>query len=695
MIKRLFTMGMLSFSLLFAPFGQASAALVSTGQPQTYQTTFTNADTALSGVATSKQFFFQIEDYWKTSAVNINLDYQATPLVEGDYSSVTLVMNGTKFHSFRPSVEGSKKQRLNVDVPKELLVDGNNTLTIEGYIQTTLEDQVCVPVERRDNWLQFYKTSGVVITHTNDQLDGSISDFNRQFIGLDIVGANAIAVPQQSQPEELEAAVYALSGFAKANPLKDTAIPMIDFDSGKLDEKNYIVAVALYDHLPDEIKNLLNESDLSDKALIQVVNVDKQPTLVITSQNAELLVKAGRLAANQELMGQLSGNKKMVDESTEVETPAVSINRNVVLSETGDQLKGIMHQEKTYFISLPANRSLAEASKISLDIRYANNLDFERSMVTVLVNDTPIGSKKLTSELANGDNVTLPIPKNIGITGNFNVTVAFDLELMSAPACMPIQNQMPWAFITKDSILQLNTKDNNELLLNNYPNPFLRDGSFNGVAVVLPQERDDYTYLTISNIFNLLGQYAEGNTGDVHFYEDSIEATELQKHNIIAIGSYQNNKVIREKNDKLYFKYNTSGEHFISNEKMSVDADYGKRIGTLQLIDSPYEAGRGLLAVTGASSESFYLASKLLATESTKWKVYGDGVVTDKDGNINAYRFKKQAEEDQSTIIEDVIQRGDVLGFIIAVVLVLVLILISLILIIRKYRRKRGGTDET
>lgn len=691
MNKRFIIICVSCLCLVFVQFGQAWAAETSSDN-LTYETTFTNTDIGLSGVRASKQVHFQTEDYWKVSDVSIYLDYKSSPLTRTERSSITLTMNGTKFHSFRPVVGEDLKQQATVKVPKELILKGKNTLTIEGYIQTVSEYQVCVPPEARDNWFQIYSTSGVAVHYTNEAPNGSINDFNRRFIGLDTVstGQNAISVPKQGNPAELEAAVYALSGFAKTNSLKDKTIPIIAYGNENLNDKKAIVAVALYDQLPANIKGMLESQDLNDKALIQMMNKDKQPTLVLTSQNPDLLVKAGRLVANQELMRQLDSSTKVVDNQTDVTTAEVSINKNVKLTDTGDELKGWMHQEKTYFVSLPANRSLADASKVSLDFRYAKNLDFDRSLVTVLVNNTPIGSKKLTSELADGDAVTLPIPKNLNITGNFAVTVAFDLELKDA-GCIQLQDETPWAFITKDTMLQLHTKDKTDLLFDNYPYPFLHDGSFNQVGVILPEEHDAYTYLTLSNVFNLLGQYAEGNTGNVRFYGDSTSSSDLQERNIIAIGTYQNNKIVRENNSHLYFQYDQARSSFQSNEKMSIDTDYGKRIGTLQLIRSPYESGHGLLAITGAGSEYYYLASKLITSESTKWKVFGDGVAVDKDGNINPYRFKKEAEQEPSSIMDKVMQRGDVFGFIAAAVLVMVLVLVSLILMIRKYRRNREG----
>ncbi|MNC02546.1 cellulose synthase regulator protein [compost metagenome] len=286
------------------------------------------------------------------------------------------------------------------------------------------------------------------------------------------------------------------------------------------------------------------------------------------------------------------------------------------------------------------------------------------------------------------------MPKNLNISGNFSVTVAFDLEMESA-VCTPNTDQMPWAYIGKESLLQLNTKDRTDLLFNNYPYPFLRDGIYNHVAVVLPQEMDDYAYMSLANVFNLLGQYTDGNTGDIHFYTDDVSADNLKNNNILAVGSYKNNKIIRDNNDKLYFQYSKDGTTLVSNEKMSIEEQYGTEMGTLQLVESPYGSGRGFMAVTAVNAENYYLASRLIASEKDKWKVYGDGVVTDKDGNVSAYRFKTDTGAQQDSALEQIVERSDVLGFVAAVVLTIAMVLVALLLLIRKHMKKRGDRRET
>ncbi|MBP1991829.1 cellulose biosynthesis cyclic di-GMP-binding regulatory protein BcsB [Paenibacillus eucommiae] len=693
MIKKI-TIVLLLLALGITHNGQEAAAAPDIDGSRMIKSIFTETGTSFSGTLSSKQKSFQLLNYWDVQEVNLNLDYVVTPLSQEWITSVTLLINDKPFHSFRPSLTETKKQHLSITVPKEWLKKGDNKIDIQGYISTVAE-QACSRDKVPDQWLQLYNTSSVDVKFTTQPLKGTIADFHQRFAGADAVnsGSSIITVPDQSDPAELEAAVYVLSGFAKAITADDIELPLLPYKPDYLKNKKLVVLVGLYDRLPADVKAKLGYSETSTKAWIQLLNVGEQPTLVVTSQNPELLAKAGRLVANPDLMVQLGSDTKVLDANTNVDTPKPSFETSVQFTENGDELKGPYYQEQTYYIAMPSNRSIANSGRITLDYRYAQNLDFNRSLVTVSVNEMPVGSKRLTKEMSNGDSVTFPIPSDLNVSGNYSVKVAFDLQLIDA-VCTPNQEQTPWAFITNKSMIDFRTKDRTDLFFNHYPYPFLRDGVYNHVAVVLPQERDDLTYRTFSNLFNLLGRHVNGNTGDVKIYSDTAGAEELKDRNIVAVGTYKDNKLIRDHNKSLFFQYDETGQSMLSNEKMSIETEYGNHIGTLQLMESPFASGNGLLAVTGASSENYYLASKLLANEQAKWRIHGDGVVTDKDGNINAFRFKKQTGERTDTVLTDVMKRSDVLGFMTVAGLTALLILVSLILFIRKYRKKRGGTGE-
>lgn len=696
MIKQLVTVLLcLCLFLVQIPAVLAAAALPA-DRAMTYETPFEGSETALSGSG-SRQQYFTVMDYWNVDSVKVNLHFQVTQINEDQLSSVTLSLNGIPFYSFRPTRDNNGEQSLTVAAPKGFLKEGSNALGIQGNLKTSAAGYpVCSVDDSQDSWLHLFNTSNIAVKYVPKAITGGIQDFSARFSGMDTVksGQSLLTVPQNAGGAELESATYALSGFAKGNTLNDKTIPLLPYREDTVRDKHAVVLVAMYDHLPDRLKNLVSAAeDLGTHAVIQLVEKDSSPVLIITSRDESLLIKAGRLMASGELVSQLSGDLKVVDDATDVADPALPVSSNVTFTEIGDKLSGPSHQEQTYYVTLPSNRSIADEGRISLDFRYAGNLDFDRSLVTVSINNTPVGSKKLTKELANGDVLNLAVPQSLGISGNFSVTVAFDLEMASS-ICTP-NTEMPWAYIGRESLMRLNTKDRTDLLLSNYPYPFLRDGIYNHVAVVLPREMDDYAYQSLGNVFNMLGQYAGGNTGDVHYYSDDVSADHLKNNNIIAIGTYKNNRIIRDNNDHLFFRYNKEGSTFLSNEKLSIEEQYGSGIGTLQLLQSPYGNAQALLAVTAVSSESYYLVSKLIGSEKNRWKVYGDGVITDKDGQVGAYRFKTAAAAPEDSAVAQIMQRTDVLGFVVAVILLVTLVVVSLLLLLRKHMKKRGDRRET
>lgn len=205
-------------------------------------------------------------------------------------------------------------------------------------------------------------------------ITGGIADFSARFSGMDTVkrGQSLLAVPENATGSELESATYALTGFAKGNTLNDKTIPLLPYREKALKDKRAVVLVAMYDHLPGPLKKLVSTTaDLSTHAVIQLVNKDSSPVLVVTSRDESLLIKAGRFMASGELLSQSSEDLKLVDDATAVADPAPPISSNVTFTETGDKLTGPNHQEQTYFVSLPSNRSIADDGKISLDFRYA------------------------------------------------------------------------------------------------------------------------------------------------------------------------------------------------------------------------------------------------------------------------------------------------------------------------------------
>ncbi|MBF2673166.1 cellulose biosynthesis cyclic di-GMP-binding regulatory protein BcsB [Listeria seeligeri] len=681
-MKKLTVMGLLVFAILFLYRPDVFAA------DKTYQTVFGTDKTAQGKFTTTKQNF-TIENYWDVSSAKAKLVYTITQLNEKEISTMTLKINDVAFYSFRPDKTDKGTRQMEVEIPKDKLKKGVNVLSVESFVYTDLPDGRCTIDDTPANWLQFDKTSAVNVTYSDKAFKQTIADFGERFTGIDTVKSQqgAVAVLENAGDTELGAALEGLSGFSSANTLEDKNIPFGNYEEAKTrDGKNYIALFSSYDNLPAAIKSQIKaDKKLETQALFQVVTAGNTNTLVVTSKSNDALKKAGKLIANQNYLSQLGTNSKWLTTDEKIDTPANNIDKNTKLTTSGDKIKGIGHVTQDYFISMPANRSASTGTEVSLDFRYAQNLDFEHSLVTILVNGKPIGSQKLSTKKANGDKVTFQIPSDLNVKGDFSVTVAFDLVLTNNYCGFISDSEIPWAYITPESTINLNTTEETDLLFEQYPYPFVADGDFNNAMVVVPDKLTTEDTDSLANIFNLLGRFHDGNRGSLTAVHAENWDKAKKDANVIAVGTMNNNPVIKNANDDLYFQYDKTGSYFLSNEKISIEKNYGKGLGSVQLIKSE---GMQILAVTGPGTTQTELGSELIASKANLAEIYGDGAIVDNDNTIHSYRFKKAADTQDESFGTKISNNKEVTVFGAFALLTVVLLGVAVLLILRKYRRK-------
>ncbi|MBF2606041.1 cellulose biosynthesis cyclic di-GMP-binding regulatory protein BcsB [Listeria seeligeri] len=681
-MKKLTVMGLLVFAILCLCRPDVFAA------DKTYQTVFGTDKTAQGKFTTTKQNF-TIENYWDVSSAKAKLVYTITQLNEKEISTMTLKINDVAFYSFRPDKTDKGTRQMEVEIPKDKLKKGVNVLSVESFVYTDLPDGRCTIDDTPANWLQFDKTSAVNVTYSDKAFKQTIADFGERFTGIDTVKSQqgAVAVLENAGDTELGAALEGLSGFSSANTLEDKNIPFGKYEEAKTrDGKNYIALFSSYDNLPTAIKSQIKaDKKLETQALFQVVTAGNTNTLVVTSKSNDALKKAGKLIANQNYLSQLGTNSKWLTTDEKIDTPANNVDKNTKLTTSGDKLKGIGHVTQDYFISMPANRSASTGTEVSLDFRYAQNLDFEHSLVTILVNGKPIGSQKLSTKKANGDKVTFQIPSDLNVKGDFSVTVAFDLVLTNNYCGFISDSEIPWAYITPESTINLNTTEETDLLFEQYPYPFVADGDFNNAMVVVPDKLTTEDTDSLANIFNLLGRFHDGNRGSLTAVHAENWDKAKKDANVIAVGTMNNNPVIKNANDDLYFQYDKTGSYFLSNEKISIENNYGKGLGSVQLIKSE---GMQILAVTGPGTTQTELGSELIASKANLAEIYGDGAIVDNDNTIHSYRFKKAADTQDESFGTKISNNKEVTVFGAFALLTVVLLGVAVLLILRKYRRK-------
>uniref|UniRef100_UPI003132D677 cellulose biosynthesis cyclic di-GMP-binding regulatory protein BcsB n=1 Tax=Levilactobacillus sp. HBUAS70063 TaxID=3109359 RepID=UPI003132D677 len=663
---------------------------------KTYTQPFQNNTTSLSGQSVEMSTYFIKMDYWNVKKATLNLNYQVSQLSSRQLSDITVSLGGVKFASFRPKKQ-TGLQTKTIKIPLRLL-SGENELKISGQILNQAGKKDYRLTQTPANWLTVDNRSDINFQYALKAPTKNIDSFYDHFSGPDtIVNRNAyIVVPNHANNAELAASMYALTGESRVITTENQQIPVVQMNNVDGRKADYQLIIAEYQHLPGRFKKLFRLNDLKNASQIKRYDSKGKHYLVVTATTGALLKKAARFVANSELMKESKHPTETVTLATQTFTSTLNYDGKYQLTTSADKVTGVNHQERQYFVSLPIDRNNADGSTISIHLRYARNLDFKNSLATIYVNDTAVGSKRLSSARADNDTLTVTLPKGMALGNSFTVRVALDLPL-SGTATTQSNNHTPWASIEPDSVARIKSAPGNDLLFSNYPNLFLKNSTYDNIAVVRPKTMSSTDYQTLTNIFNLIGNYAENNRGTIKFYDQQPSKSVMTDANVIAFGTPRQNSLIHRLNSHLYFKYNSSETGFLSNEKLSIEQKYGQTIGSDQLLRSPYNSKKGLMVVTGATDTGAYLASTQINYQRNIDQYSGDAIVVDPDNNHYDYRFKKNKLIDTSLNTKQEINRhSQQLRYLGMALIMIVVVTIALLLLLWKHgslhRRRKGRT---
>lgn len=658
-------------------------------QPALFEQAF-STDHTLTGLFASFTESFYAGD-WAVDQAVFSMSCQVTQLAIAQYSTYTVSMNGQKVYSAQVPLTDGAKQLVQITLPPETVKEGVNYLTMETYIRTN-DPMPCADDVSKANWMNVFKDSTITLSYRPLAVIGSIAALYKQFTSIDALQnkQSAFVIEENAGESTLSCAAMAMTGIAKNAQLFYENIGLRrNLGGGALFQDPYQIYISRYDQMAGDIQAALTPSESGiAKAGIALVLINRDDRYVLAAIGADddAMITIGRLLGNAAYMAQLQNAWTGLTKDVNVLTPSMNVQPYMMLTDTGAYVKGPFRQDASFYIQFPENRALAAESGLRLMFRYAENLDFDRSLVTVYVDENPVGSKKLSMENAKGDSLELSIPADLKISGSFSVRVAFDLEIKDL-WCTLRQEETPWAYVSNDSMLKLNSVFVQGLLFENYPSPFVLDGRLNDVAVVLPSDPSGADYEMFRKMMLAIGRYVTDNSGTLRVLR-GIGKGSLPSANIISIGRYAVSQIAMDHNQELFFRFSKDGSTIDSNEKMLIEPGYGAGLGSAQLLYSPLSGQkRALLVVSGVSDEAMLKTLPFLGSAQGIWKVYGDGFVADNDA-AHSFRFKA----DNAAVAPAAWQsfaRQDVLGLSLAGGGILLLTLFAFSMMMMKHRRRK------
>ncbi|MDF2985003.1 MAG: putative cell wall anchored protein [Eubacterium sp.] len=673
--------------------------------PKSAYTTDFNWDSpqTLRGIYSSTELYFTLPEYWDTKYACVRLEYRVSQLIRETPCTLTFSINKQPFYSCNITYKSNETDFIYVLIPKELLKNDkesrSNTLLISGYARL-YNEQGCIDDDSNANWLTITDASGVEAGYDLKPHNNRIDYYPYPFMSSEIkTGSNTlITVANASQNEEVSTAMMIMSHLSKNTSGKNN-LSVSSWEGSQNGKSSSRIIVGLTKNLPGDLLGKIEpyRSQLKGQAMILFTSdASNKPLLLITSEDADCLAEAGFFLADADRVDQEKDSVTFIKKGTAeikinaVKQSDVKADRYTLQEMTGGGFEfiGPFHQVKTLFLPIPSDYTLSSASKVTVNFRYSKNLDFKRSMLTVYWGDIPVGSKKLSLEKADNDELTFFMPADVVGTKAGSIKFAFDLEIPDL-FCTTRRDEMPWAYISKNSSIYLPFDSNIRLSFDSRPSPFQRNGSLNEVLLVL-SDKPSSEELTL--LGRTLALYSK--TADTYGTLKVVKAGEFNEkeanYNIITSGTPAANSLIQKINDNLYFKYNSTGTEFMTNEKLILTTDYAKSIGTLQLLKSPFAEGRAMLVLTGPDNNSLKMVSKIVSNEKTGWNLSKDFVLIDTEGNIKAYQFQNyEIKEKNPTIVQSVTQNKNSLLFALAGTSVMVVLFLAMILIFIRMKQNK------
>ena len=660
-----------------------------------------SSDVILDGVFQTNVYYFQIENYWDYQYAFAEIQIDVSQLISDVPASLTFMVNDAPVVSYLIDYANGRSQTFYVSIPTRLLREGYNSFAITGYARI-YDENGCLDDFTGANWISIRKESYIQIGYELMDHQGSISFFPYPFISsIDSTGSGScVAVSDAMSSQELEAALALRAELARKTDHEDRIQLVAESDMPA--SADGVILISEYDHLSPENRARVDAQaagdQLADHALVLFVADGGAPMLLITSRDADCLMEAAAMLMDDERVFQEKGSSALVEKGG-IELMQRALAENMTASgrytlkdlmSSGIEFIGPFHQEALIYLPYSGGFVLSESSKIVLNYRYSENLNFDRSMITVYWGDVPVASKKLTLEGASGDELSFMMPQDVIGTHADSIRIAFELELPEL-FCTPRMDEMPWAYISDESVFYLPVGVNTQYKFELRPYPFEQNSVYNDLVVVIPEQIADYELEALSHLLTAYGISIEPY-GNIQVVRAGELTDELRKHHLIVFGTYQNNSEIQRLNEYLGFTFKEDGSAYESNHALILSDNYAHEIVTLQLFSSPYEEDRAVLVCSTTRQENFANLSAFLEDDDKLWSLAGDTVLIDGDLETKTYNLQDQIVEQHVPVLRRLMDENrDSMIFTIVALSVMLLLLLTVVLIfIRVYWNQRG-----
>ncbi|KPU45255.1 cellulose synthase regulator protein [Oxobacter pfennigii] len=392
-------------------------------------------DVELRGINGESKWFFNVDKELQVRDFKLNLYCTLSPMIIKDTSYITIYINNLPVQSISlKDEENNLAMNWVVNIPADKVNTGYNELTVKTHTKTSYDP--CEDDEHIVNWIIIDGNTNYVVTYDKKSIYNGITDFARPFAGVypDNSPGIGVVIPDSYSNEELSAALTMIAHMKAYQLGYQVKTTLVTAGDQQIDAFDSLVYIGSFAGMPESFKILLENNsndDMNNANIYRAVTMNSgKPLLIIASDNSRSLINAVKALSNDQLKEQMIFNKYLLSPDIDTKIKETKIGDYIYLKNlglNGIKVEGIKKQVVTIGVRIPFNEVLANESSIDLNIRYSDNLDYEKSMVSLYINGIPIASEKLDKEKKDFHTVKMFIPKEARSFSYYDLRVEFDL----------------------------------------------------------------------------------------------------------------------------------------------------------------------------------------------------------------------------------------------------------------------------
>jgi cellulose synthase operon protein B len=453
-----------------------------------------------------------------------------------------------------------------------------------------------------------------------------------------------VVVPQYPTESELQAALIVESALAR---LTDGNLVTTFATADTLDSASLEGSHAIFIGHPSAFSQLENASlpltptgdkfvgeqvSASDGILEMVPSpVDPSAVWVVVSGNDDGgIVKAAQSLGSGAVRPYDSTNLAIVN-SVEAQSAPVTATTDVTLSQLGyedEKYSGYGLFYFNYYFDVPPSLEITDGAYFELVYNNSALLNFEESGISILLNDQLVGSVRFNDRTTEASTAKFNIPANLFLAGKNQLSIEGNLS--GATPCIPAEEI--WVSVKSDSLLHLPSVPAADVAapsfkLASFPRTVFP--SFDNLAFVLWRE-NPASWAVAADIAYEIGKTANDTVLQPSVaYADAIPGGFLNNKSQIIIGRPSALPILQQLAPYLPAPFvegsdvaTETGSEFKYNISKNVP------VGYLQILPSPSDNKKVILAVLGNSDDGLRSASHALADETIRSQMDGNLVVT-------------------------------------------------------------------